>query len=98
MGRTPRRVGFEELMQQVKLEERIYRHRCVEAWAMTVPWTGFPLSELVKLAEPLGSAKYMVMQTLADKKTMPGLRQAFYPWPYTEGVTMEEAVNELSII
>jgi sulfoxide reductase catalytic subunit YedY len=98
MVKTPRSIGFAELMRQVKLEERIYRHRCVEAWAMTVPWTGFPLSELVKLAEPLGSAKYMVMQTLADKKTMPGLRQAFYPWPYTEGVTMEEAVNELSFI
>ncbi len=98
MVKTPRSIGYAELLQQVKLEERVYRHRCVEAWAMTVPWTGFPLADLVKLAEPLGSAKYVVMQTLADKKTMPGLRQAFYPWPYTEGVTMEEAANELSFI
>lgn len=94
----PRRIGLEDLLKQVKLEERIYRHRCVEAWAMTVPWTGFPLADLVKLAAPTAAAKYMVFTTLADQKTMPGLRQSFYPWPYTEGVTMAEAMNELSFL
>ena len=98
MVSKPRTIGFEDLMKQVKLEERVYRHRCVEAWAMTVPWVGFPLSDLVKLAEPLSSAKYMVFTTLADPKTMPSLKQSWYPWPYTEGVTMEEAANELSFL
>jgi len=98
MVKTPRKIGLEDLLKQMKLEERIYRHRCVEAWAMTVPWTGFPLADLVKLAEPLGSATYVKFTTLADPKTMPGLRQAWYPWPYTEGVTMEEAMNELAFL
>ena len=98
MMKTPRTIGFDELMKQVKLEERVYRHRCVEAWAMTVPWVGFPLADLVKLAEPLGSATYVKFTTLADPKTMPGLRQSWYPWPYTEGLTMQEAMNELSFL
>lgn len=98
MVSKPRTIGFEDLMKQVKLEERVYRHRCVEAWAMTVPWVGFPLADFVKLAEPLSSAKYLVFTTLADRKTMPGLRQSFYPWPYTEGVTMQEAANELAFL
>ena len=98
MVKTPRRIGFDDLMKQVTLEERVYRHRCVEAWAMTVPWVGFPLADLVKLAEPLGSASYVKFTTLADAKTMPGLRQSWYPWPYTEGLTMEEAMNELTFL
>ena len=89
---------MDDLLKQVSLEERIYRHRCVETWAMTVPWIGFPLADLVKLAEPLGSAKYVVFTTVADEKTMPGLHASFYPWPYTEGVTMEEAMNELAFL
>lgn len=65
---------------------------------MTVPWIGFPLADLVKLAEPLGSATYLKFTTLADAKTMPGLRQPWYPWPYTEGLTMQEAMNELAFL
>jgi sulfoxide reductase catalytic subunit YedY len=98
MVKTPRKIGLDDLLKQVKLEERVYRHRCVETWAMTVPWVGFPLADLVKLAEPLGSATYLKFTTLADTKTMPGLRQAWYPWPYTEGLTMQEAMNELSFM
>ncbi len=98
MMKSPRTIGFDDLMKQVKLEERVYRHRCVEAWAMTVPWVGFPLADLVKMAEPLGSATYLKFTTLADPKTMPGLRQSWYPWPYTEGLTMQEAMNELSFL
>ena len=64
---------------------------------MTVPWTGFPLSALVKLAEPLGSAKYLVFTTIQDK-TMPGLGAPYYPWPYTEGVTMDEAMTDLAFM
>ena len=98
MVRTPRTLGLDDLLKQVSLEERVYRHRCVEAWAMTVPWTGFPLAALVKLAEPLGSATYVKFTTLADAKQMPGLHKPWYPWPYTEGLTMQEAMNELAFL
>lgn len=97
MVKQPRKIGLEDLMKQVQFEERVYRHRCVEAWAMTVPWTGFTLAQLVKLAEPLGSAKYVVFETIQDK-TMPGLNSPFYNWPYIEAVTIEEAGNELAFI
>ena len=95
---NPRRLALEDLLRQVSLEERVYRHRCVEAWAMTVPWVGFPLAELVRLAEPQSGAKYLVFTTQADRATMPGLRQSWYPWPYTEGCTLEEAANELAFL
>jgi sulfoxide reductase catalytic subunit YedY len=97
MIKQPRKIGLDDLMKQVQLEERVCRHRCVEAWAMTVPWTGFTLAQLVKLAEPLGSAKYVVFETLQDK-SMPGLNSPFYNWPYIEAVTIEEAGNELAFI
>jgi sulfoxide reductase catalytic subunit YedY len=93
----PRTIDIDDLLKQVSLEERVYRHRCVEAWAMTVPWTGFPLGALIKLAEPLDSAKYVVFQTIQDK-TMPGLDAPYYPWPYTEGVTMAEATTDLAFM
>jgi methionine sulfoxide reductase catalytic subunit len=98
MVAKPRTIAIDDLLKQVQLEERVYRHRCVEAWAMTVPWTGFPLSQLVKLADPLGSAKYVVFQTAQDPKAMPGLDSPLYPWPYIEGVTMAEAANDLAFI
>jgi sulfoxide reductase catalytic subunit YedY len=91
-------MGFEDLLKKMALEERVYRHRCVETWAMTVPWVGFPLASLLALCEPLASAKYVKFTTLADAKTMPGLGQRFYPWPYTEGLTMAEAANELAFV
>ena len=93
----PRTIGIDDLLKQVSLEERIYRHRCVEAWAMTVPWTGFPLSQLLKIAEPLSSAKYVVFETTQDK-VMSGLNAPFYPWPYMEGVAIDEAANDLAFI
>ena len=95
--KQPRTIDIDDLLKQVKLEERVYRHRCVEAWAMTVPWTGFPLSQLLAIAEPLGSAKYVVFETVQDK-TMPGLRSPFYQWPYIEGLAIDEAANDLAFI
>ena len=95
---APKTIGFDDLVQKVNLEERIYRHRCVEGWAMTVPWTGFPLRDLVKIAAPTSAAKYVVMTTLADPKTMPGLRLSQFEWPYVEGVTMAEANNDLAFL
>jgi sulfoxide reductase catalytic subunit YedY len=93
-----RTIALEDLLKQVSLEERVYRHRCVEAWAMTVPWIGFPLADLVKLAGPQAGAQYLEFTTLADRKTMPGLAQNWYPWPYVEGCTLAEATNELAFL
>jgi sulfoxide reductase catalytic subunit YedY len=98
MMKQPRTIAIDDLLKQVSLEERIYRHRCVEGWAMTVPWTGFPLSALVKLAEPTSTAKYIAFETLSDPKTMPGVRASAFDWPYVEGVTMAEANNDLSFL
>ncbi len=95
---TPRTMDLDDILKQVRLEERVYRHRCVEGWAMTVPWTGFPLKDLVSIAGPTASARYVVMETLADTKTMPGLRLSAFEWPYIEGVTMAEANNDLAFL
>jgi len=98
MVKEPRTYDLDALMKQITLEERVYRFRCVEAWAMTVPYTGFPLADLVKLVEPAASAKYVVFETAADKASMPGIRSPFYPWPYTEGLAIDEAMNELAFL
>jgi methionine sulfoxide reductase catalytic subunit len=91
-------IDIDDLLKRVTLEERLYRHRCVEAWSMAVPWTGFPLKALVDMAEPTGSAKYLHMQTFMDPSMAPGENSFFYPWPYIEGLTMAEATNELAFL
>ena len=91
-------LDIDKLIRSVELEERIYRHRCVEAWAMTIPWTGFPLADLVRLAKPLSGAKYIRMETFQNSDWASGQKQVWYPWPYSEGVTMEEAMNELAFL
>jgi sulfoxide reductase catalytic subunit YedY len=91
-------LDIDDLIRQMPLEERVYRHRCVEAWSMAVPWTGFPLKALVELARPLGSAEYLRMETFLDPDTASGQKQFWYPWPYVEGLTMAEATHELAFI
>ncbi len=98
MVEQPMEIGIDDLLAKMPLEERLYRHRCVERWSMTVPWSGFPLRALVEMARPLSSAKYLKMVTFEDSKMAPGQRAAWYPWPYVEGLTMAEATNELSFI
>lgn len=98
MVEKPMEIGIDELIRKMTLEERTYRHRCVEAWSMAIAWTGFPFAKLIDLARPLGSAKYVRMETFNDPKVAPGLRQPWYPWPYVEGLTMAEATNELSFL
>ncbi|MBP0462850.1 protein-methionine-sulfoxide reductase catalytic subunit MsrP [Roseomonas sp. PWR1] len=98
MVETPREFGIEDLLTTMPLEERVYRLRCVEAWSMVVPWTGFPLSALLGVVKPLASARYVVFETAAIPSVMPGLRQSWYPWPYIEGCTIAEAANELSFM
>jgi sulfoxide reductase catalytic subunit YedY len=94
----PQEVAIDDLLKAMPLEERLYRHRCVEAWSMAVPWTGFPLKALIDYAKPAASAKYVKMETFLDAKMAPGQRQFFYPWPYVEGLTMAEATNELAFL
>jgi methionine sulfoxide reductase catalytic subunit len=94
----PRTVGFDDILKAMTLEERVYRFRCVEAWAMTVPWSGFTLKQFVEWCEPKSDAKYLVMQTFQNVRVAPGQRASWYPWPYTEGLALDEAMNELSFI
>jgi sulfoxide reductase catalytic subunit YedY len=91
-------IAIDDLLAKVTLEERIYRHRCVEAWSMVVPWIGIPLNRLVALAEPTSDAKYLRFETFHDPAVARGQRQSWYPWPYVEGLTMAEAMNDLSLI
>ena len=97
--KKPKVHGIDELIRQLSLEERLYRHRCVEAWSMAVPWTGFPLAAFIKLVEPLSTAKYVRMVSFMKPEEAPGQKSyRWYPWPYYEGLTMEEATNELAFL
>lgn len=98
MVEKPVEIGIDDLLRQVSLEERLYRHRCVEAWSMAIPWTGFPMARLVEMAKPLGSARYVRMETFKDPSIAPGQRQTWYPWPYVEGLTVAEATNDLAFL
>jgi sulfoxide reductase catalytic subunit YedY len=98
MVEKPFEIGFDDLIRKVGIEERLYRMRCVEAWSMTIPWSGFQMSKLVEMAKPLSSARYVRMETFLDKSIAFGQRQSWYPWPYVEGVTIEEANNELAFL
>lgn len=95
----PRTLNLKDLTTAFELEERIYRFRCVEAWSMVIPWIGFPLNKLIDSVEPKPEAKFVKFTTLADKAQMPGIaKMASYPWPYTEGLTIEEARNPLTLM
>ena len=96
--KKPKTISIEELMKLAPLEERIYRHRCVEAWSMVVPWVGLPLASLVKWAEPTGNAKFIEFTSANDPKTMPGARSPILDWPYVEGLRMDEANNPLTLL
>ena len=91
-------IGVDDLIRKVTLEERVYRHRCVEAWSMVIPWTGFPMHKLLDLAKPLSSAKYVRMETFHNPDIAAGQKGGWYPWPYAEGLTIEEASNELTLL
>jgi len=96
--KKPGRIDLEDLMKLSPMEERIYRLRCVEGWSMVIPWVGYSLSEIIKRAEPLGNAKYVEFTTLADPKTMPGVRSSVLDWPYVEGLRMDEAMHPLTLM
>ena len=97
----PFTLGIDDLLKQVTLEERIYRHRCVEAWSMVVPWTGFTVKRLVEIARPTSEAKYLRFETFNLPDVAPGQKEGFftsYPWPYVEGITLAEAMNDLPLM
>ena len=91
-------VSIDELLSFKPTEERVYRHRCVEAWSMVIPWAGYSLSELIQWAEPLPKAKYVEFVTLEDRGVMPGLSEINLNWPYTEGLRMDEAMHPLTLL
>ncbi len=93
----PATYNLEDFIKPHKLEERIYRHRCVEAWSMVVPWLGFPMADLIRRVQPLGSAKYVEFNTLLDPAQMPGQRFPVLDWPYVEGLRLDEAMNPLTM-
>jgi sulfoxide reductase catalytic subunit YedY len=94
----PRSFDIDNLLKLSALEERIYRLRCVEGWSMVIPWVGYSLAALIKQVQPLGSAKYVEFVTLADPKTMPGLRSNVLDWPYVEGLRLDEAMHPLTLL
>ena len=96
---NPQKLDLDDLLEKVELEERLYRFRCVEAWSMAVPWTGFPMRRLIEIADPKPKAKYVRFVTANRPAEMPGMRKApWYPWPYYEGLRLDEAANELTML
>src|SRR6266850_616324 len=94
----PADYDLDDLLKPFKQEERVYRHRCVEAWSMVVPWMGFPLKDLVARVEPTSRAKFVEFTTLLDPGQMPGQRHHVLPWPYVEGLRIDEAMHPLAIL
>jgi sulfoxide reductase catalytic subunit YedY len=94
----PQTFDIDDLIRKMPLEERLYRHRCVEAWSMAVPWTGFPMKALLDLVQPLSSAKHLRILTFNNPEQAPGLRNDTYPWPYFEGLTIAEAANDMALL
>ncbi|WP_353193620.1 protein-methionine-sulfoxide reductase catalytic subunit MsrP [Pandoraea pnomenusa] len=96
--KQPKIYDIDALLKLAPLEERVYRHRCVEGWSMVIPWIGYSLSELIKQVQPTGNARYVEFVTLADPKQMPGLSYPVLSWPYIEGLRMDEAMHPLSLL
>jgi sulfoxide reductase catalytic subunit YedY len=94
----PGKFQLEDFIKPSTVEDRIYRHRCVEAWSMVIPWRGIPLADVIKRAEPLAAAKYVAFTTLMDPKQMPGQQLGVLDWPYTEGLRMDEALHPLAFL
>ncbi len=94
----PQKFGVEDLLKKFTQQERVYRLRCVEAWSMVIPWLGFPLAQLLKEVEPMSKAKYVRFETLYDPEQMPGQQSPWYNWPYVEGLRLDEAMHDLTIL
>ena len=98
MVSRPQVFDMDDLLKVATVEERVYRMRCVEGWSMVIPWAGYSLGKLLERVEPLGSAKYVAMESLLDPKRMPGQRTGVLQWPYVEGLRLDEAMHPLAIL
>lgn len=96
--RNPGAYDVDDLKRQFDQEERVYRLRCVETWSMVIPWLGFPLYKLLQLVEPLPEAQYVRFETLYDPEQMPGQKSDWYEWPYVEGLRLDEALHDLTLL
>ena len=94
----PRTFAMEDLLLRFPSEERVYRLRCVEGWSMVIPWLGFPLAALLKEVEPTSKAKYVRFETIYDPAQMPGQKTKLLDWPYVEGLRLDEAMHDLTIL
>ena len=94
---APKTFELEELLKFPQ-EERVYRLRCVEAWSMVIPWTGFPLNQILKAVEPKAEAKFVKFTTVYNPEELPGQRSSYYSWPYTEGLRLDEAMHDLTLV
>jgi sulfoxide reductase catalytic subunit YedY len=95
---NPQTIGIEDILTRYPQEERVYRLRCVEGWSMVIPWLGFPLARLIEDAGPQASAKYVRFETLLDPEQMPGQNNEMFPWPYEEGLRLDEALHDLTLL
>jgi sulfoxide reductase catalytic subunit YedY len=95
---NPRTFTTEEINSLFGSEERIYRMRCVEGWSMVIPWAGFPLNRLLEVVEPNAQAKYVRFETIFDPDQMPNQRTSIFPWPYIEGLRLDEALHDLTLL
>lgn len=94
----PGKYLLEDFLKPSTVEDRIYRHRCVEAWSMVIPWRGIPLADVIKRAEPMANARYVAFTTLMDLRQMPGQQLGVLDWPYTEGLRLDEALHPLAFL
>ena len=98
MVHKPKTFDLDDILKLAPLEDRVYRFRCVEAWSMVIPWMGFPLAELLKQVEPMGEARYVKFITLFDPERMPNQNRDVLPWPYVEGLRLDEAMHPLTLL
>jgi len=94
----PQTISIDEIRRRYSAEERIYRMRCVEGWSMVIPWQGFPLAALLEDVKPTAEAKYIRFESIYDPKELPGQKNLYYPWPYVEGLRLDEANHNLAIL
>lgn len=95
---NPKTYDVDDMLKRFPQEERIYRLRCVEGWSMVIPWTGFPLASILKEVDPKSTAKYVRFESVYAPEQMPGQRDSYFPWPYIEGLRVDEAMNDLTLM
>lgn len=96
--KAPKTFAFDDLFRALPVQDKIYRHRCVEAWSMVIPWQGTPLRDVIARCQPLPSAKFVEFTTLFDPRRMPGQERPALPWPYKEALRMDEAMHPLAML